>query len=485
MITKAAAEKVLRKRVIAAQAVKPIELDPNFAAQNDFINDPSRYLVAQCSRRAGKTNALAIRFFKTMERHPKSTCIYLSLTFDSAREILWPVLHELNDKHNLGCKFVESKLNMIHPNGSRLRILGADMSNFIKRLKGVKSPGIAIDEAQDFGPHLQSLINDVLTPCLSDYSDGWLALTGTPGPVPQGYFFQSTQERRFGYSYHAWTILNNPYMPNPEGFIDEQMKRNEWQSNNPTLLREWRNQWVLDVNSLWVQYNADKNNFVSLPEIKPHKWHYIMGVDIGFRDADAIAILAWSEGSPSTFLVEEFVARKQTPTELAEKIAEFQKKYDIDKIVMDEGGLGKKIAEDFRQRLQLPIHPADKAHKQSNVAFLNDNMRLSKFFAKHDSQFAKDSYLVQIDWDKSRPDKIVIKKHPHSDIIDAVLYAFRESPAYSYEPPKPKPKANTDSWYQLEREKMFQEAVDQVNRDKHIKEQQQDEAEWWKNYSDM
>ena len=158
-----------------------IPIDASFPAQRPFVEDTSRYISAQCSRRAGKTNGLALRFFRTMERHPKSQCVYLGLTLESAREILWPVLLELNDKYKLGYTFLESKLTMKHPNGATLRLFGADMKNFIKRLKGRKYPGIGIDEAQDFGTHLQSLIDDVLTPSMADYADGWLAVsTVTP-----------------------------------------------------------------------------------------------------------------------------------------------------------------------------------------------------------------------------------------------------------------------------------------------------------------
>jgi len=170
-----------------------VELSGDFPQQNAFVEDTARFIDAQCSRRAGKTNGLALRFFRTLEKYPKSQCIYLGLTLDSAREILWPVLQEINDKYKIGCTFLESKLTMKHPNGSNLKLFGADMKNFIKRLKGRKYPGVGIDEAQDFGVHLQSLVDDVLTPSISDYADGWLALTGTPGPVPQGYFFDVTQ----------------------------------------------------------------------------------------------------------------------------------------------------------------------------------------------------------------------------------------------------------------------------------------------------
>lgn len=439
--------KLLLKELQKRAERKHLELEPNFEAQNAFVQDPARFLIAQCSRRAGKTNGLAIRFFKTLEKYPKAQCIYLSLTLDSARDIMWPVLQELNEKFNIGCSFTESNLTMRHPNGSQLKLYGADMKNFIKRLKGRKFPGVAIDEAQDFGTHLQTLIDDVLTPALSDYADSWLALTGTPGPVPQGYFFDVSQNKKFGYSFHEWTLIDNPFMPNPAGFIEQLKKDRQWDDNNPTLLREWRNKWVLDVESLWVRYNESVNHYIQLPT---QKYTYIMGIDLGFNDADALAVMAWSESDPTTYLVEEVIKRKQGLTELVQDIQAMCKKYDISKMIIDEGGLGKKLAEEMRRRHHIPVHPAEKQRKQETVEFLNDALRLGKVKAKADSQFAKDSYLIQIDWDRTTPDKIVIKKSPHSDIIDAVIYAFKESPAYTYQKPVAKAPKGTPAYFDEE-----------------------------------
>lgn len=451
-----AAAKELQKRTNAQP--KPIELDPLFPKQNSFIEDNSRYIVAQCSRRAGKSNGLAIRFFKTLERHPGAQCIYLSLTRDSAFEIMWPVLQEINDKYKMGCTFTESKLTMKHPNGSSLKLMGADMKNFIKRIRGRKYPGIAIDEAQDFGTHLQSLLDDVLTPSIADYADGWIAVTGTPGPVPKGYFFDITQGRKFGYSFHSWTLLDNPYMPEPDKFIKDLKFKREWNDEHPTLLREWKNNWVLDVESLWVRYKESVNHFDELPALAPTKWHYILGIDIGFKDADALAVLAWHEDSPVTYLVEEVITAKQGITELVTQIQDITKKYEFDKMVIDEGGLGKKIAEEIRRQKHIPVQQADKAQKQQNVEFLNDALRLGKFKAKSNSRFAQDSYLIQIDWDKSRPDKIIIKKNPHSDIIDSVLYSFKESPSFTYQAPTKVLQYGSKEWAESQVSEMWDNA---------------------------
>lgn len=427
----------------------------DFPAQNAFIKDPARYIAAQCSRRAGKSNGLAFRFFMTMEKHPKSTCIYLALTKDSARNIMWDVLKEIDEKYKLNCVFKESTLTVTHPNGSKLMLYGADMANFIRRLKGQKSPGIGIDEAQDFGGHLESLINDVLTPMLVDYKDSWLAVVGTPGPVPQGRYFETTNNKRFGYSIHKWTLLENPHIHEPQKFIDDLILKNQWESNHPTLMREWHNQWVLDVDALWIRYKEERNHFEILPpNIK--KWNYILGIDIGFRDADAFAVLAWSEEDSNTYLVEELITAKQDITSLIEQTIELSKRYDLYKMVIDQGGLGLKIAEEMRRRHAINVEPADKKLKAENVGILNDELRLGKFKAHKDSRFAQDSYMIQIDWVHSRPDKIVIKKEPHSDIIDAVLYAHKESYAFSHKPPEKKLIPGTKEWADAQNTEMWE-----------------------------
>jgi hypothetical protein len=363
---------------------------------------------------------------------------------------------------------------MTHPNGAQLKLYGADMSNFIKRLRGRKFPGVAIDEAQDMSVHLQSLVEDVLTPAIADYEDGWLALTGTPGPVPNGYFFDVTQKGKYGYSLHKWTLLSNPYMPDPKGFITDLMQKREWDENNPTLRREYRNEWVLDQKSLWIQYEANKNHFTQLPVITPDKWNYIVGVDFGFKDADAIAVLAWSDTTKETYLVEEKVVAKQDITAVAEQIEDVIKRYNPDKIVCDEGGLGKKMAEELRRRRGIPVQAADKHRKQEHVAFLNDALRTGRFKAKSASRFAQDSYLVQIDWEASTPDKIVVKKQPHSDIIDAVLYAFVESPAFAYQAKVQAPAYGSKEWAEQQSQEMWEAAQSHFSKEAELSRQWDD-----------
>lgn len=436
--------------------------DKKFPLQDAFVVDPSQFLVAQCSRRAGKSNGLAIRFFRALAKYPGCYCPYIALTHSSARNIMWPVLQEQDEIFKVGFKFRESDLTAKHPNGSTLQLLGANTEGFIKRIKGIKTPAAAVDEAQDAGRHLKSLIDDVLTPAIADYEGSWIALTGTPGPVPRGYFFDVTEGKKYGYSIHKWTLFDNPYLPNARKFVSELKLKQEWDDQNPTYRREYLNEWVLDVESLLIKYAPEKNDYTELP--RGH-WNYILGIDIGFRDSDALVVLAWSESTSSIYLVEEAVTATQDITALANQISDFQRRYDIQKIVMDTGGLGLKIAEELTRRKQIPVMAADKKRKFENVAFLNDWLRLGKFKAKRDSRFALDSYQVQIDWEKTTPDRLVVRDSFHSDVIDAVLYAFRESPAFTFQPAKEKPKYGTTAWAEAEEDSMLQEEIDRAEQD--------------------
>jgi hypothetical protein len=251
-------------------------------------------------------------------------------------------------------------------------------------------------------------------------------------------------------------------MPDPEGFITDLKTKRSWDESHPTLQREWRNRWVLDLESLWVRYNEKANHFTQLPT---DNYHYILGVDVGFRDADALAVLAYGDKGPTTYLIEEVITAKQGLTELVQQIRDLDSKYKIEKMMIDEGGLGKKLAEEMRRRWGVPVQAADKQRKQETVEILNDSLRLKKFMAKGASRFAQDSYLIQIDWEHSTPNKVVIKKNPHSDIIDAVLYAFKESPAYAYEAPVKKPKPGSQEWFNAQSNEMWERELEGLKQE--------------------
>jgi len=427
-----------------------------FDKQLEFVNDPSPFKVAVCSRRSGKTTACAAHLIQTAITNPNSNSLYITITKDMVKRNLWKEMRKINTAHKLGGQENLADLTITFPNGATIYTSGCNDRAEVEKFRGMAIKLCYIDECQSFRAYIKDLIDDVIGPALMDYN-GSLCLIGTPGPTPTGYFHECAVELA-DWSKHHWTYWENPFIPITSGkthqqLFEREIKRRGLGPEDPSIQREWYGKWVLDSDSLLIRYAEAKNHYQDLlPQVK---YNYIMGIDVGFKDADALAILAWSEQDPCTYLVEELITTKQGLTELVEQVKLLQEKYKVDKIVMDMGGLGLKMGEEMIRRHSIPVEAADKARKMENIELLNDALRSGKFKAKSKSRFAQDSYLVEIDRDKSTPDKIKVSDRFHSDIIDSVLYAFKLSYAFSYEKPKAAPKWGTKEWAEAQSNEMW------------------------------
>lgn len=459
VVSQKAIAKALRKRKTEI-VVNLFNLeDFLFDEQLSFVRDPSGNKVAVCSRRAGKTIACAADLIDTALTHPGVVCLYITLSRNNAKKIIWRELKKINKEYKLGGVENLSELSITFPNTSTIYLSGAKDTNEIEKFRGLALKKVYIDEAQSFRAYIKDLIDDILAPALMDYA-GTLILIGTPPPIPTGYFCEAYQKAN-GWSKHHWTFFDNPFIIQKskithQAMLDRELKRRGVNAHDPSIQREWFGKFTLDSESLLIHYREEYNHFDILPT---KKWNYILGIDLGFDDADALAVLAWADDSPTTYLVEEIVVPQQGITELVKQIEDLQKRYDISKMVIDQGGLGKKIAEELRRRHSIPVEAAEKTRKMENIAFMNDSLRTGRLKAKKDSKFAQDSYLVEIDKDKSTADRIKVSDKYHSDIIDAVLYAFKLSPSYAYQAPLPKLQHGTAEWARKTQEDMFEHAL--------------------------
>lgn len=431
-----------------------------FDKQLAFVEDPSDFKAAICSRRAGKTVACAAHLIHTAINSPNTISLYITLSRNNAKKIIWRDLRDINDKFKLNGSTDETELSMTFSNGSTVYLTGCKDASEVEKFRGLPIKLCYIDECQSFRSYIKELIDDVIAPALMDYA-GSLCLIGTPAPTPTGYFHECSVESPV-WSKHAWTFFDNPHISLKSGkthqdLLDRELKRRGVAINDPSIQREWYGKWILDSDSLLLHYSQDKNHYTSLPNLpNGAKYSYILGVDIGYKDADALAVIAYSDFDHSTYLVEEVITTKQGITELVEQIQVLRNKYDIHKIIMDMGALGKKIGEEIIRRHHIPVEAADKTRKMENIEILNDALRTGQFKAKGNSRFAQDSYLVEIDRDKSTPDKIAVSNRFHSDIIDAVLYAFKLSPAYSYTKPKEPPKPGSKEYAEAQSSEMWE-----------------------------
>ena len=442
-----------------------------FSEQLAFIREPARFATAVCSVRAGKTTACAADLIDTALRLKGTTGLYVTLARASAKRIVWPELHNIIRDFKIEARFNEVELAITFANGSKIYCSGANTEAETEKLRGLSNVALVyIDESQAFRAHLKELVEDVLVKRLYD-TNGRCRLIGTPGPIPAGYFYESSQSPKWGH--HAWTLHNNPWIERKAGLsvaalIQQDMDRKGVGIDDPSIQRECFGRWALDTQALILQYDKEKNHYDSLPT---GTWKYILGMDFGYNDADSFSVLGWTNSSPDTYLIEEVVKDKQTYEQMVSNFETLRAKYSFSKVRADPGGGGKKLIESLRARYpQMPLEVAEKTEKIANLKILNNALRTGRFKARKDSRFAQDCNLLERDMDKSTPDKIVIKGH--SDAIDSVLYPFKDSPAYYYKPPAETPKPGTPAysdWQAKEFERGTMERLEREQKEKRAK----------------
>ena len=152
----------------------------------------------------------------------------------------------------------------------------------------------------------------------------------------------------------------------------------------------------------------------------------VIGVDIGGgKSKDAIAVIQYHKHERKAWTAEE----KEYDTEgedietLAVNIKYFYEKYKPNAVVIDTGGVGNRIAGVLSQRYGIPqVIPAIKVDKMSWLETMKAEAQRGRLLFKKNSLLMEEADQIIYSEDKTKVDD---ENGLHSDILDAVLYAFR------------------------------------------------------------
>ena len=139
-----------------------------------------RWFCVVAHRRAGKTCASIQRLVRDA-LSPKDTnprYAFIAPLFNQAKTIAWDYLRHMAAP--LDARINESELRADFPNGSRIRLFGADNPD---RLRGLRLDGVILDEVAQMP---RNLWGEVVRPALADRK-GWAGFIGTPAGHNQFY----------------------------------------------------------------------------------------------------------------------------------------------------------------------------------------------------------------------------------------------------------------------------------------------------------
>jgi hypothetical protein len=422
------------------------------ASQRNLVTSAAKRKVLVTSRRAGKSTALAAYLLVEAMKAPRTNHCYISLTKASAKRIIWQMLINFIDDYALPFEYNNHELSIKGTNGSCIYVDGAKDSSSVERLRGLSIDTAVVDELQSFTKSIAtSLVEDILEPSVSG-TYGNIILAGTPCPTAKSALAVAWRgEKPFAsYVRFHWTTVDNPYLPlfvkggcTPDQYLDMVRREKGYTESDPSYRREYLGQFVEDKNALVYAFSPERDLAPSLPE--GHKWHYVISVDTGFNDADAITVGAFSYTHSIAYVVEGYSEAKQDLSSLMDKIKELNDKYKPILTIVDPGGGGLKFVAELNNRFGICAAPAEKYNpKIGGCALVSSAFRDETFkIIDNEStellqcQLQNITFITKEDkWGNVRrevPDGKNVKGESGvlgDDLADSMLYLFKRLKNY-------------------------------------------------------
>ena len=431
-LTRIAATPERKARVFGRARVEDIKrqlIESCHPKQRAFALDESKEIASTVGRGGGKTTGGRVRFLLKMLDIPNARCLYIATTRPQAEEFMWSPLKELNEKLEMGAHFSESKLRMTLPNGSTLRLVGADDKREIEKLRGQPFHEVQIDEAASHkSTILNHLLERIIGPRLGDF-DGTIVMYGTPGMALTGDFYEATRpqsttgipyedrsepeyEGKEGWSVHHWTLIDGveagiPAMKALWRRALQTKRKREWSDDHPVWRREYLGLWAADDTEAVFRYRPHDAEGNPLNQWDPERddkqlgiavlpegeWLYTVGIDMGHSDPFALEIGAHKALGNELLHVYEFTATKITVKAIAELLVG---KLWVKRIlrgiepgapagiigvigwpygmVADIAGLGGAILQELAEVYGIPIEAAEKKHKHDSIELTNGDL---------------------------------------------------------------------------------------------------------------
>lgn len=420
--------------LMMSEKKEPVFRDGTFKAQNAFLDDEARLKVVLCTRRSGKSYGAGLMLMRDAYQTANVSCLYVALTRASAKRIMWKdVLKTIDREQALGCRFNETELSVTLPNGSMIYLLGMDADEQEKdKALGQKFKSVVVDEAASYGVDLHEMVYGILKPATADYR-GTIALIGTPGNIKRGLFYDLTKGQNpgeagrweiMGWSGHRWTAFDNPHMAEKwKDEIEDLKLANPNIENTPLFQQHYLGKWVIDDSNLVYRFDAARNTFDELPVMsKGGRWHYVLGIDLGFNDPTAWVVCAYHDFDRTLYVLGAHKKAKCDITEVADQTRRLMGRFEFDRIVID--GANKQAVEEMRRRHDIPLTPAEKTGKADFIEIMNGDFASGYIKLHRKAAVPLAEEYTQLIWDDRSPRR---EEHPNCEnhCVDAALYAWR------------------------------------------------------------
>lgn len=415
-------------RLVEATKKKYDFTDYNFKRQAEILADIRRFQAWLFTRRFGKSTTFAKKGCGVVANNPGAKTLFLALTLDSAKGIIWDAVEKELQTHKVPYKSYEREGIFDLKNGSMFRCFGVD-SNYkeMKKILGQAYDLVGLDESGSMTIDVETLIMQMIYAALID-RNGSLVMLGTAENIPNTFYEKVTRGHHtdLPWSIHTGDTSESPYTgPNFVREREELIKRNPNVVTASWFKTHWLNQWCADDDLIIIRFNNDLNRVDELPNHKD--WIYGLGVDLGYNDASSFTIDAMSPKSPYLYRIKSFKAPGLDFTGVAKIIRELNQEYQFTFAEVD--GANKQGIQEMQNRHDLGVRlsPAEKTDKATFLRLMGDDYKEGRI--KHVGDGCKP---LEDEQDKLMWIKDSDKEDPRCEnhCNDGALYIWRKMRTY-------------------------------------------------------
>ena len=413
-----------------------------FDVQQKVLDSHERRIMLMAGRRAGKTEVETRKAISIAINTPNAQVLFIGLTFTRAVELFWNTIVRVLEE--MGVMIKRESRNegiIVIDNGSEFHFHGNSTVTERERLRGGKYHLVVIDEAQS-QPALAYLLDDIIEPMLKDYN-GSLVLGGT-GPKTRGTWWETLWNDEAGHKALRlnWNLSVNPYIQDYQTVLDAVLKEKGWVESDPVFQTEYLGKIAYDEDALVYRMTGD--NYFTQEQLTtwvksqpPSDIKFVTGIDYGFEDCTALALLCYSTHKKEVFLIYEKKFNRSGVEDvklaldecvMAMNDAPFKEVPAQNKKFMgyaDTAGGMKMVSYTLTMQFGFNILPAIKDNKSLAIEQLQNEVKQRILKVRKEDHFDQEALRIIFGRDDNGNLTREISDEYHPDMQDALLYAFR------------------------------------------------------------
>ena len=340
----------------------PVKFNESQKAMIDGLNE-NRFFVHIAARRTGKSYAAAILAFgKLLE--PGQQVMVVAPNF-SLSSIIWDYVTDLIKQLEIEVDRFNQKDKVVRLiNGSVFRLLSANNRD---SLVGRAANLLIVDEAAII-PNEEYFTRD-LRPALSTFKDSrclWISTPRGKGNYLYNYYLRGSDQEYTDWGSALFTWRSNPLLS------ENDVKEAKRAISKALFAQEYECEWTTTEAQIYEALDEGKH----IGEFVGERFsEVIAGLDVGYRDDNVFVVIGFD--GKSYYVIDEYVSKESTTSELAARIQEKMDEWNIDTIYIDSAA--QQLKADFAYDYDI--------YCENAVKSVNDGINYLQVLIEQDNLF--------------------------------------------------------------------------------------------------